>query len=250
MVAFSEVSPAAELRAVRTLLAHVGQRATAARRIRRTLGRMNITIFGPGKLGSGLGKLWTRKGHEVFFTFSRDPAKLEALAKDVGVHAHAATIDTAVAKSDVVVLSTKWAIVPDALARAGSLEGKIVIDCTNTMSPRTTPEGAPETRSCAEVLASMAPGARVVKAFNQAFEQLLHADSRLFGGQKPTMFYCGDDAEAKKVVAQLIEDTDFEAIDAGPLENARYIEAYAILVIRLGHTLGLGTDIAMKLMRR
>jgi predicted dinucleotide-binding enzyme len=48
----------------------------------------------------------------------------------------------------------------------------------------------------------------------------------------------------------LIADSDFEAIDAGPLENARYVEAYAILVIRPGHTLGLGTNIAMKLMRR
>jgi len=36
----------------------------------------------------------------------------------------------------------------------------------------------------------------------------------------------------------------------GRLENARYVEEYAILVIRLGHTLGLGTNIAMKLMRR
>lgn len=214
------------------------------------LARMNIAIVGPGKLGSGLGKLWTRKGHEVFFTFSRDPAKLDAIAAAIGPRAHAATVKDAVAKSEIVVLTTKWGIVPEALAQAGSLEGKIVIDCTNTMSPRKTPEGLPETRSCAEVLATMAPGARVVKTFNQAFEQLLHADSRLFGGEKPTMFYCGDDETAKKAAAQLIEDTDFEAVDAGPLENARYIEAYAILVIRLGHTLGLGTNIAMKLMRR
>lgn len=211
---------------------------------------MNIAIVGPGKLGSGLGKLWTRKGHEVFFTFSRDPAKLDAIATALGPRAHTATVKDAVAKSEIIVLTTKWGIVPEALAQAGSLEGKIVIDCTNTMSPRKTSEGMPETRSCAEVLATMAPGARVVKTFNQAFEQLLHADSRLFGGEKPTMFYCGDDDGAKKAAAQLIEDTDFEAVDAGPLENARYIEAYAILVIRLGHTLGLGTNIAMKLMRR
>jgi predicted dinucleotide-binding enzyme len=96
----------------------------------------------------------------------------------------------------------------------------------------------------------MAPGARVIKTFNQAFEQLLHADSRRFEGQRPTMFYCGDDVDAKKTTAALIDDTDFEPIDAGPLENARYLEAYAILIIRLGHTLGLGTNIAMKLLRR
>jgi predicted dinucleotide-binding enzyme len=211
---------------------------------------MNITIVGPGKLGSALGKLWARKGHEVFLTFSRDPAKLEAVAKELGPHAHAATLADAAAKSEVIVFSTKWALVPEALAQAGSLEGKIVLDCTNTMTPRKTAEGLAELRSCAEVLAAMAPGARVIKTFNQAFQQVLHSDSRLFGGQKPTMFYCGDDGAAKAVAARLIEETDFEAIDAGPLENARLIEAYALLVIRLGHTLGLGTDIAMKLMRR
>jgi 8-hydroxy-5-deazaflavin:NADPH oxidoreductase len=209
---------------------------------------MKIAIVGPGKLGSGLGKLWVQRGHQVFVTFSRDRAKLDVIASEIG--AHAATVADAVAKSDVVVLTTKWAAVAEALAQAGSLEGKIILDCTNTMSPRKTPDGLPETRSCAEVLAESTKGARVVKTFNQAFEQLFHAESRLFEGEKPTMFYCGDDADAKKAAAQLIADTDFEAIDAGPLENARYIEAYAILVIRLGHTLGLGTNVAMKLMRR
>jgi len=211
---------------------------------------MNITIVGPGKLGSGLAKLWTKKGHECFLTFSRDPGKLETIAKEIGPKAHASTVGDAVAKSEVVVLATKWAAVPEALAKAGSLEGKVVLDCTNTMSPRKAPDGSPELRSCAEVLATMAPGARVVKTFNQAFEQILNAESRLFDGVKPTMFHCGDDPAAKKIAAQLIEETDFEAVDAGPLENARYIEAYAILVIRLGHTLGLGTNVAMKLLRR
>ena len=183
-------------------------------------------------------------------TFSRDASKLNQLAAQLGVRAHVSTVAEAVAASDVVVLATKWALVSDVLAQAGSLAGKVVLDCTNTMTPRKTAQGLPETRSCAEVLAQMAPGARVIKTFNQAFEQVLHAETRRFGGERPTMFYCGGDAEAKLVAAQLIADTDFEAIDAGPLENAGLLEAYAILVIRLGHTLGLGTNIAMKLMRR
>jgi 8-hydroxy-5-deazaflavin:NADPH oxidoreductase len=209
---------------------------------------MKIAIVGPGKLGSALGKLWADKGHEVAVTFSRDPAKLATVAEEIG--ARSASVSDAIAGSDVVALCTKWALVPEVLAQAGSLAGKVVLDCTNTMSPRHTADGAIETRSCAEVLATMAPGARVVKTFNQAFQQILHAESRRFGGEQPTMFYAGDDEAAKKLAAQLIEDTDFEAVDAGPLENARYLEAYAILVIRLGHTLGLGTNVAMKLMRR
>lgn len=210
--------------------------------------RMHITIVGPGKLGSALAKLWVKKGHHVFVTFSRDAAKLQTIAKEVG--AQAAALSEAVAKSEVVVLCTKWAVVPDVLSQAGSLAGKIILDCTNTMSPRTTAEGIPEVRSCAEVLAALTPGAHVVKTFNQAFEQILNSESRLFGGVTPTMFYCGDDVAAKQAAGKLIEDTDFEAIDAGPLANARQVEQYAIMIIRLGHTLGLGTNIAMKLMRR
>ncbi len=211
---------------------------------------MNIAIVGPGKLGRSLGKLWTQKGHEVFITGSRDAGKHEVVAKELGPRAHAATVKEAVSRSEVVALTTKWTAVPDALAQAGSLEGKVVLDCTNTMSPRKAADGSPEARSCAEVLASMAPGARVVKTLNQVFEQILAADSRLFDGQRPTMFHCGDDADAKAIAARLITDLDLEPVDAGPLENARYLEAYAVLVIRLGHTLGLGTNVAMRLMRR
>ena len=89
---------------------------------------MNIAIIGPGKLGSALGKLWTRKGHEVFVTFSRDPAKLTATAETIGKHAYTTSVAEAVAQSGVVVLSTKWVAVPNALAQAGSLDGKIVLD--------------------------------------------------------------------------------------------------------------------------
>lgn len=213
------------------------------------LPRMNIAIVGPGKLGSVLGKRWAEAGHEVFFCFSRDPEKPRRVAASIGPRAHAATTADAVAKSAVVVLAVKWAIVPEALAQAGSLEGKVVLDCTNTMTPRKTSDGIPEVRSCAEVLATMAPGARVVKTLNQAFVEVLAAESRLFGGERPTMFYAGDEADAKAIAARLVEVTGFEAIDAGPLENARLLEAYAVLIIRLGHTLGLGTHVAMKLMR-
>lgn len=213
---------------------------------------MKIAIVGPGKLGRGLGKIWADAGHRVYVTFSREPAKLEGVAREIG--AHAAGVADAIADSDVVAFTTKWAAIPDAIAQAGlpadAWAGKVVLDCTNTMSPRKNAEGLTETRSCAEVLAQMLPGAHVIKTFNQAFEQIIHAPSRRFGGEQPTMFYCGDDAGAKATAAQLIGEVDFEAVDAGPLENARYLEAYAILVIRLGHTLGLGTDIAMKLMRR
>jgi predicted dinucleotide-binding enzyme len=212
---------------------------------------MKIAIVGPGKLGTALARLWTKRQHQVYLTYSRDPAKLETVARALGQNAHPiADLKDAVSRADVVVLATKWAVVPEVIAQAGSLAGKLVLDCTNTMSPRKTPDGAPELRSCAEVLAELAPGASVVKTLNQAFVEVLNAESRLFEGKQPTMFLAGDDQQAKERAAQLVAETGFQPVDAGPLENARLLEAYAVLVIRLGHTLGLGTNIAMRLMRR
>src|SRR5688572_25369231 len=212
---------------------------------------MKIAIVGPGKLGTALARLWSRRGHDVYLTYSRDPAKLEGIARSIGERAHpAADLKVAVSRADVVVLTTKWAAVPDAITQAGKLAGKLVIDCTNTMSPRKAADGQPELRSCAEVLAELVPGAHVVKTLNQAFVEVLNADSRLFEGKQPTMFLAGDDQAAKERAAQLVHETGFQPVDAGPLENARLLEAYAVLVMRLGHTLGLGTNIAMRLMRR
>ncbi|MDJ0721940.1 MAG: hypothetical protein QNJ04_09930 [Desulfobacterales bacterium] len=57
------------------------------------------------------------------------------------------------------------------------------------------------------------------------FSQILEADSRLSQGQQPTTFFCGDDAEAKQVLAKLLEELDLEAVDAGLLTAARWVEA-------------------------
>ncbi|MGH9765221.1 MAG: NADPH-dependent F420 reductase, partial [Blastocatellia bacterium] len=71
-----------------------------------------------------------------------------------------------------------------------------------------------------------------------------------YGTQVPTVFYCGDDSSAKMVVKGLIEEIGYEAIDAGPLRNARYLEPLAELVVQLGIPLGMGTDVTFKLMQR
>jgi predicted dinucleotide-binding enzyme len=72
----------------------------------------------------------------------------------------------------------------------------------------------------------------------------------MFGGINPTGFYCGDDAAAKAVVANLIQETGLEPLDVGPLANARYLEPLAMLMINLGFAQKMGTNIAIKLLRR
>jgi len=210
---------------------------------------MNIGIIGSGNIGSGLGKIWAQKGHKVMFSFSQNQEKLKALAV-ADQNSSAGSPAEAVQHSEVLLLSVRWETVVEALKAAGPLQEKILIDCTNPLKPDLSDLALGHTTSAAEEIAKMAPGAKVVKAFNSVFADIYHSESRLFGSRMPTMFYCGDDDGAKPTVVRLIRETGFEPIDAGPLKSARYLEPLAMLMIQLGYGQGMGTNIALSLIRR
>jgi predicted dinucleotide-binding enzyme len=210
---------------------------------------MDIAILGSGNVGSGLGTIWAQRGHRVTFSFSRDSHKLEELAGSVP-NARADLPSEAVRTSSVVLLSVQWANVRQAIEAAGSLVGKTVIDCTNPLKPDLSGLLVGHTTSASEEIAKLAIGSHVVKAFNTAFAEIYHAPSRMFGSRMPTMFFCGDEAEAKSAVAQLIRDVGFEPVDCGPLSSARYLEPLGMLLIHLAYGRGMGTRIGLSLMRR
>jgi 8-hydroxy-5-deazaflavin:NADPH oxidoreductase len=91
-------------------------------------------------------------------------------------------------------------------------------------------------------VAKSARGAKVVKAFNTIFAQVL--GDRPAGAAGVQVFYAGDDDAAKRTVSSLIESMGFEPVDAGPLSNARYLEPVGMLNIYLGYVAKMGTDIA------
>jgi predicted dinucleotide-binding enzyme len=105
------------------------------------------------------------------------------------------------------------------------------------------------TSSGAEEIARWAAGAQMVKAFNHTYAQIIHSSPQ-FGSQNATVFYCGDDPAAKSTVANLIHDIGFEPVVAGPLQSAHYLEPLAEQVVHLAYALGMGTDQALKLLRR
>ncbi len=209
---------------------------------------MKIAVLGTGNMGSGLGKRWAEKGHSVRFG-SRDPAKAKELASSVGHNASAASVAEAAKFGDAVLLAVPWSGVADTLAAAGSLKGKLLIDCTNPLTPDFMDLVVGHTTSGAEEVAKLTPSAKVVKAFNTIFAQIVHS-SAAFGPERATVFYCGDDAAAKSTVARLIDEIGFEPVDAGPLKNARYVEPLAELMIQMAYALGTGPMQAVKLMRR
>ena len=105
------------------------------------------------------------------------------------------------------------------------------------------------TTSAAEEVAKAAPGAKVVKAFNTTFAALMRSPSRTFGSQKATGFYCGDDSSAKAIVSGLIKETGLDPLDVGPLMCARYLEPLAMLAMQIAFVQGLGTEMALGLLR-
>jgi 8-hydroxy-5-deazaflavin:NADPH oxidoreductase len=210
---------------------------------------MKIAILGAGNVGGALGKGWAAKGHSIYFGVPQPQSeKVETLLKTMGGGTRAGSVHDAADGAEIVVLATPWPATRDAILAAGKLAGKIVIDCTNPLEPELSGLSIGHTTSAGEQVAQWASGARVVKAFNTTGANNM-ANSR-YGDKEITMCIAGDDAAAKQTVIKLAQDLGFEAIDAGPLKNARFLEPFAMLWICLAVKQGLGPNIAFKLLRR
>ncbi len=209
---------------------------------------MQIGIIGAGNVGRALGEGWLRAGHQVLFSGSREPRRLQDLAASLGANARAGTPAEAARFGEVIVLAVPWSAADDALRDAGPLTGKIVVDCTNPLKADLSGLAIGHTTSAAEEIARRAGGARLVKAFNTTGAENMR--SPRFGGGQAAMFICGDDRPAKSVVSRLATDLGFDAVDAGPLAAARLLEPLAMLWISLAYAQGLGTGFAFAILRR
>lgn len=209
---------------------------------------MNITLVGAGNMGAGFAKQLTVVGHKVRVT-ARDLAKAQVLASaHPGATAVAST--EALGDSEVVIVATGFADAVPALKALGSLEGRIVVDITNPLTNDYMGLTLGFETSAAEEIARALPGARVVKAFNTVLAQVL-ADGPVFtDDQAVPVFYAGDDAQAKETVRALAQSLGFQAIDAGGLKNARYLEPLAGLNVYFAYGAGQGTQISPTWIRR
>ncbi len=210
---------------------------------------MKIGIIGAGNVGGTLGKAWARKGHQVFFGVQRpQDEKVRQLVEAAGPNARAGSPAEAATFGEVVVLATPWPATQAAIQSAGNLAGKIVIDCTNPLTPDLSGLEVGHTMSGAEKVAQWAKGARVFKAFNTTGFNIM-ADP-VINGTRTVMFVCGDDEAAKPAVLQLATDVGFDAVDAGKLTQARLLEPWALLWISLAFKGAVGRDFGFALLRR
>ena len=208
---------------------------------------MNVTIIGTGNMARGIGSRLIAGGHEVT-VLGKEVDAAEAVVADVGANgkARAGRSGDPVA-DDVVVLAVYYPDAQTAVDQYGdSLSGKVVVDITNPVNDSFDGLVTPPDSSAAQELARRAPGARVVKAFNTTFAGTLSEGS--VAGQPLDVFIAGDDEDAKATVAKLAEDGGLNPLDAGPLKQARQLEAMGLLHMTLQSSLGTGFSTALKIL--
>jgi predicted dinucleotide-binding enzyme len=191
-----------------------------------------IGVIGSGAVGEALANGFLRHGNEVM-RGTRDPAKLDAWKNGAGAKASVGSFADAARFGTLVVLSVKGAAAEAAVqACGGALDGKTVIDTTNPIVEAPPVNGVIKfftdlDDSLLERLQRLAPKARFVKSFSCVGSALMVNPD--FGGEKPTMFICGNDAVAKREVEKILDQFGWETEDLGAAEAARAIEPLCIL---------------------
>jgi predicted dinucleotide-binding enzyme len=183
---------------------------------------MKVGVIGAGRIGGGIARQLTGAGHELRLSFSRDPAGPRTLVQEIGPSASAGTPAEAVEFGEAVVISVPWSVLPAALEQAGSLAGKIVIDTTNQYGAPPLPA---EGETAAHFNASRMPSARYTKSFNTLTSAFQADAAGREGDGRVVQWLCGDDPEAKRIVAGLIEDAGFVPVDLGGTGGCAVMEA-------------------------
>ena len=187
-----------------------------------------IAIIGRGTVGKSIQKGLDRVGYET---------------RIVGNVPH--EVNEATRWAEILILAVPFNAIDSTIQEMGdAVNGKPLVDVSNIVSPEAQ-QSIPAFSCGAKELQRKAPRAKVVKAFNTVFAEQMSAGHTK--NQQVSLFVAGDDNEARAKTLQLARDIGFDAIDAGPLDNARYLEAMGNMIIQLAFRLGLGRDSAYKI---
>ncbi len=196
---------------------------------------MKIGILGSGIVGRVLGSAFIAEGNEVMLGTRnvQKPEVVKWLAENPG--AKAGSFEETAAFAEVIVLAASGDIIADVINAGGlqNFNNKVVIDASNPIDHTKPPVNGvlpyftTTDHSLMEQLQKLLPDTKLVKAFNSVGNAFMYKPD--FGGQKPTMFICGNDAEAKKMVTGILDAFGWETEDMGKVEAARAIEPLCIL---------------------
>ncbi len=184
---------------------------------------LKIGIVGSGRIGSTLGELWLKAGHEIMFS-SLDLEHDKALAARLGGKARAGTPKEAAAFGAVLLIAVPYSALPQ-VGRdlAGLIKGKVVLDTCNPIPSRDGDIAAwAREKGAGLASAELLPGARLVRAFNAiGYSRLPEIGQRQ--GARTGMPMAGDDPGAIALASRLVREIGFEPVVIGPLAMGRYL---------------------------
>ncbi|WP_199254668.1 NADPH-dependent F420 reductase [Mycolicibacterium mengxianglii] len=179
---------------------------------------MNFGTIGAGTIAQALARHLVTAGHRVVLSNSRGPSSLDEVVSNLGTLASAGTVAHA-AEADMVFLTVMWPDIPSALADLPPWDGRILVDATNQFAQTDPVEVADlGDQTGSEWVAALAPGARVIKAFNTLHAKYIAPDPRHSAGRQ-VLFYAGDDAASKVTFRELIDSIGFAPVDIGALRD-------------------------------
>jgi len=195
---------------------------------------MKIGIIGSAAVGQVLAKAFKSESHDVMLG-TRNTSKEEVVKfKNENAGIKIGTFNDTAAFGEILVLATGGTVIEEAIKLAGmeNFSNKVVIDATNPIAPAPPVNGVLKfftslEDSLMERIQKLIPDAKVVKAFNSVGNALMYKP-KLKGGT-PTMFICGNDDAAKKIVTDILTAFEWETEDLGKAEAARAIEPLCIL---------------------
>ena len=185
---------------------------------------MTIGIIGAGEIGQAFAKHVARAGYEVILSNSRGAESLTPLVRRLGSNVKAGSVQEAAA-TDIIFLAVPWQHLTQVATEVQSWEERIVIDPTNAIIPPDyqLPDFGGKTSS--EVVTSLLPGARLVKAFNTLTPEVLARNPQEAGGRR-VIFFSGNDTAAKTIVAGVIDAMGFAGVDLGGLADGGKLQQF------------------------
>jgi predicted dinucleotide-binding enzyme len=187
-----------------------------------------IGFIGSGNVGQAIARRAIAVGYSVVMSNSRGPETLTRLVAWLGPRARAARATATGEAADIVMVAIPFSSFEHVPVEP--LASKIVIDTGNYYAPRdghiaALDDGA---TTSSELLAAHLPTSKVVKAFNTIVAaQIVDQASPPGTPHRRALPIAGDDASAKRVVTNLIDEIGFDVVDAGPLAEGRRLDPMA-----------------------
>jgi 8-hydroxy-5-deazaflavin:NADPH oxidoreductase len=182
---------------------------------------MKIGVIGSGRIGSTIGGLWVKAGHEVMFS-DRDAEQVKRAIDGLGPRAKAGTVQEAAAFGDAVLIAVPYMALPAIQQQVGAqLKGKVVIDPNNPVPSRDGEMGVGAKEKGAGVSsAALLPGARIVRSFNSwGYATMAREANR--PAPRMALPVAADDPAALKLGMQLVSDAGFDPVNAGSLAASK-----------------------------